>query len=138
MLNQTYHFKDFVIKVTWSFFCYQPRKVSLQWNWWYYQKINCKRKSSTSLSRSNTYSWGYDKVLSRKCPWNNCNLYLYSSGSAAKRFNERKIPTGQNKPRNMKLSLFWGSPRPQDCHEKNFKWCWFCFYLFVFILSNTY
>ena len=65
-------------------------------------------------------SWGYDRVLTRKCLWNNYNLYLYSSGSAAKRFNERKITTGQNNPRNTKLSLFWGSPRPQDCHEKNF------------------
>ena len=36
-----------------------------------------------------------EKVLG----WNNYNLYLYSSGSAGKRLNERKIPTGQKNPR---------------------------------------
>ena len=122
MLNQTYHFKNFGIKATWSYFATSHGKSpcngigdtikrltateSLQWV--YQDQI---------LTAD---SWGYDRVLSRKCLWNNYNLYLYSSGSAAKRFNERKITTGQNNPRNTKLSLFWGSPRPQDCHEKNF------------------
>ena len=59
-----------------------------------------------SLSRSNTYSWGCDKVLSRKSPWNDCNLYLYSSGSAVKRSNEKRYQLAKTIPGTQRYHYF--------------------------------
>ena len=84
MLNQTYYFKDFSIKATWSFL----------------GKSHCDGIGGTIKRLTTTESLQQvckDQILTARDTTKFCQ---------EKVLNERKIPTAPNNPRKKKLSLF--------------------------------